>query len=276
MWHNCVAVSSKGLMGRISSTFSRLRKDKKKALIPYLMAGDPSLEMTEALVLEIERAGADIIELGVPFSDPIADGPVIQGAGQRSLDSGTTLKGIFELVKTLRAQTKVPLVLMCYFNSILAFGKDLFCRIAVEVGVDGVIIPDLPVEEGERFRRIARAKGIDVILLLAPTSTATRLRKVAKVSQGFLYYVSLTGVTGARLTQVPDISGKVEEIRNFSRLPVAVGFGVSQASEASEISKFADGVIVGSALVKIIAQAQEKAVVVDAVGDFVRSLRKAM
>ena len=276
MWHNCVAVSSKGLMGRISSTFSRLQKDKKKALIPYLMAGDPSLEMTEALVLEIERAGADIIELGVPFSDPIADGPVIQGAAQRSLDSGTTLKGIFELVKTLRAQTKVPLVLMCYFNSILAFGKDLFCRIAVEVGVDGVIIPDLPVEEGERFRRIAKAKGIDVILLLAPTSTATRLRKVAKVSQGFLYYVSLTGVTGARLTQVPDISGKVEEIRNFSRLPVAVGFGVSQASEASEISKFADGVIVGSALVKIIAQAQEKAVVVDAVGDFVRSLRKAM
>ena len=276
MWHNCVAVSSKGLMGRISSTFSRLQKDKKKALIPYLMAGDPSLEITEALVLEIERAGADIIELGVPFSDPIADGPVIQGAAQRSLDSGTTLKGIFELVKTLRAQTKVPLVLMCYFNSILAFGKDLFCRIAVEVGVDGVIIPDLPVEEGERFRRIAKAKGIDVILLLAPTSTATRLRKVAKVSQGFLYYVSLTGVTGARLTQVPDISGKVEEIRNFSRLPVAVGFGVSQASEASEISKFADGVIVGSALVKIIAQAQEKAVVVDAVGDFVRSLRKAM
>ena len=263
-------------MGRIRSTFSQLKAKKMKALIPYIMAGDPSLEMTEALVLEIERAGADIVELGVPFSDPIADGPIIQGAAQRSLQAGTTLNGILRLVQTLRTRTQIPLVLMCYYNSILAFGENPFCHAAVEAGVDGVIIPDLPVEEGVGFRKTARTRGLDMILLLAPTSTAKRVGKVVRASSGFVYYVSRTGVTGAQLIRIRDIGEKIEEIRHASQLPVAVGFGVSRASEASDVAAIADGVIVGSALVNVIAQSAEQSVVLDSVNVFVRDLKQAI
>ena len=263
-------------MGRIHSTFSQLRAKKQKALIPYIMAGDPSLEMTETLVLEIERAGADIVELGVPFSDPIADGPVIQGAAQRSLQAGPSLKKIFRLVQTLRARTQIPLVLMCYYNSILAFGEKQFCHAAVEAGVDGVIVPDLPVEEGAGFRKIARTLALDVILLLAPTSTAERVGKAVKASSGFVYYVSLTGVTGAQLVKVLDIEEKVREIQHASRLPVAVGFGISSPSAAADVAAVADGVIVGSALVKIIAKSTERSAVLNRVGAFVRDLKQAV
>lgn len=263
-------------MGRIHSTFSELRAKKQKALIPYIMAGDPSLDMTEALVLEIERAGADIVELGVPFSDPIADGPVIQGAAQRSLEAGTSLKKIFRLVKTLRTRTQIPLVLMCYYNSILAFGEKQFCHAAVKAGVDGVIVPDLPVEEGMAFRTMARTLTLDVILLLAPTSTVERVGKAVKASNGFVYYVSLTGVTGAQLIQVRDIGKKVQEIQRASQLPVAVGFGISSPSEAAAVASIADGVIVGSALVKIIAKPAKQSVVLSRVSAFVRDLKQAV
>tara|TARA_B100001971_G_scaffold211514_1_gene239374 strand:+ start:763 stop:1521 length:759 start_codon:yes stop_codon:yes gene_type:complete len=249
---------------------------KQKALIPYLMAGDPSLEMTEALVLEIERAGADIVELGVPFSDPIADGPVIQGAAQRSLKAGTSLNSIFQLVQTLRTRTQIPLVLMCYYNSILACGEKQFCSTAVEAGVDGIIIPDLPVEEGKSLRKMARMLGLDVILLLAPTSTAERIGKTVKDSKGFIYYVSLTGVTGAQLIHSRDIEEKVREIRHVSKLPVAVGFGISSPSEAATVASFADGVIVGSALVKIIAEPTTHSAVLRRVSTFVHDLRQAV
>ena len=263
-------------MGRIHSTFSQLRAKKQKALIPYIMAGDPSLELTEALVLEIERAGADIVELGVPFSDPIADGPVIQGAAQRSLEAGTSLKKIFRLVKTLRTRTQIPLVLMCYYNSILAFGEKQFCHAAVKAGVDGIIVPDLPVEEGAGFRKIARALALDVILLLAPTSTTARVSKAVKASKGFVYYVSLTGVTGAQLVQVSDIEEKVREIQQASPLPVAVGFGISTPSEATAVAAIADGVIVGSALVNIIAKPATRSAVLKRVSAFVRDLKQAV
>ncbi|HIA13359.1 MAG TPA: tryptophan synthase subunit alpha [Nitrospirales bacterium] len=263
-------------MGRIHLTFSQLRAKNQKALIPYIMAGDPSLEMTEALVLEIERAGADIVELGVPFSDPIADGPVIQGAAQRSLQAGTSLQQIFRLVQSLRTRTQIPLVLMCYYNSILAYGEKRFCHAAVEAGVDGVIVPDLPVEEGAGFRKMARISALDVILLLAPTSTAERVGKAVKASQGFVYYVSLTGVTGAQLVQVAAIEKKVREIRQASQLPVAVGFGISSPSEAAAVASIADGVIVGSALVKIIAKPAERSAVLNRVSAFVRDHKQAV
>ena len=263
-------------MGRIHSTFSQLRVKKQKALIPYIMAGDPSLDVTEELVLEIERAGADIVELGVPFSDPIADGPVIQGAAQRSLKAGTSLTKIFRLVQTLRTRTQVPLVLMCYYNSILACGEKQFCHAAVEAGVDGVIVPDLPAEEGVGFRKMARTLALDVILLLAPTSTAERVGKAVKASKGFVYYVSLTGVTGAQLVQVSAIEEKVRKIRHASQLPVAVGFGISSPSEAAAVAAIADGVIVGSALVKIIAKPAEKSAVLNQVSAFVRDLKQAV
>ena len=263
-------------MGRIHSTFLQLRAKNQKALIPYIMAGDPSLEMTEALVFEIERAGADIVELGVPFSDPIADGPVIQGAAQRSLQAGTSLKKIFRLVQTLRSHTQIPLILMCYYNSILAFGEKEFCRAAVEAEVDGVIVPDLPVEEGSDFRTMAKTLGLDVVLLLAPTSPAERVGKVVKASTGFVYYVSLTGVTGAQLLQVRDIGKKVREIQHSSQLPVAVGFGISSPSVAAAVASIADGVIVGSALVKIIASPAVRSALLKDVGTFVRDLKQAV
>tara|TARA_B100000315_G_scaffold254425_1_gene295472 strand:+ start:2156 stop:2950 length:795 start_codon:yes stop_codon:yes gene_type:complete len=263
-------------MGRIRLVFAQLRAKKKKALIPYIMAGDPSLEMTEALVLAIERAGADIVELGVPFSDPIADGPVIQGAAQRSLQAGTSLKKIFTLVRTLRTRTQVPLVLMCYYNSILACGEKQFCHAAVEAGVDGIIVPDLLVDESVGLRKSARALGLDVILLLAPTSTPERVSKVAKASQGFVYYVSLTGVTGAQLAHGYNIQEKVADIRHASQVPVAVGFGISSPSEAADVASIADGVIVGSALVKIIAKPATQSVVLNQVSAFVHDLKQAV
>jgi len=263
-------------MGRIHSVFSRLRAKKKKALIPYIMAGDPSLEMTEALVLEIERAGADIVELGVPFSDPIADGPVIQGAAERSLKAGTSLRNIFQLVKRLRTRTEIPIVLMCYYNSIASIGERHFCQIAKQSGVDGVIVPDLPVEEGEEFRNLAKAVALDTIFLLAPTSTDERVSKVVKASTGFMYYVSLTGVTGGRLIDVSEITPQVVKIQHASRLPLAVGFGISTPAEAAAVASIADGVIVGSALVKILAGPSARSAVLHQVSTFVRSLKQAV
>ena len=263
-------------MGRIRSTFSRLRGKDQKALIPYIMAGDPSLETTEALVYEIEKAGGDVIELGVPFSDPIADGPVIQAAAHRSLQAGTSLNKVLRLVQTLRMRTQVPLILMCYYNVIVAFGEQRFCHAAVEAGVDGVIIPDLPVDDGQGFREMAEAVTLDVILLLAPTSTVERIGRVVSASRGFIYYVSLTGVTGAKMIHVLDIERKVKTIRRMSHVPVAVGFGISNPSEASDVASIADGVIVGSALVKIIAHPSAQSAMLNRVAAFVHSLKQAV
>ncbi|OLB22631.1 MAG: tryptophan synthase subunit alpha, partial [Nitrospirae bacterium 13_2_20CM_2_63_8] len=187
------------MTNRLDSTFERLRAHRQKALIAYVMAGDPSLPETEALVLELERAGADIIELGVPFSDPIADGPVIQKAAERALRSGTSLRRILPAVSALRAKTQIPLVLMAYYNTIYAFGEPTFCRQAVEAGVDGLIVPDMPPEEAGLLEAAALQAGLRLIFLLAPTSTPARRTGIARRSKGFVYYVSLTGITGAKL-----------------------------------------------------------------------------
>jgi len=264
------------MTGRIESTFQRLRQANKKALIAYLMAGDPTLADTERLVLEIEQAGADIIELGVPFSDPIADGPVIQLAAERGLRSGTSLQKILAMMKSLRTKTQVPIVLMVYYNSIHAMGLETFCREAGMAGVDGLIVPDMPPDEAGPLKGPAAAAGLRLIFLLAPTSTTQRRTYVAKESQGFLYYVSLTGITGAKIQNMAEVGKNVAKIKKVTKTPVAVGFGVSTPEDAAQVSAMADGVIVGSAIVKQIAAHLQDPDMPAQVGRFVGSLKAAM
>jgi tryptophan synthase alpha chain len=261
-------------MSRIQAAFQRTQERGEKALIAYIMAGDPSLDETETYVRQLAEAGADVIELGVPFSDPIADGPVIQQAAERALRSGTSLKKILAAVRSLRTKTQVPLVLMAYYNSIFRYGEAAFCRDAVAAGVDGVIVPDMPPEEAGTLRPLAEKAGLDVIFLLAPTSTAKRQASVARASRGFVYYVSLTGITGAKITDRAEVGKKVQEIRRHTKTPVAVGFGIKTPEDAREVARIADGVIVGSALVKLIAEGGASSVS-DRLSSFTRSLKAA-
>ena len=264
------------MTSKLDRTFAQLKKRGEKALITYVMAGDPSLQETEQLVVALEQAGADIIELGVPFSDPIADGPVIQQAAERALRSGTTLRAILSMITSLRARTQIPLVLMAYYNSIHAFGPERFCQEATQAGVDGLIMPDMPPDEAGPLKGPAAAVGLPLIFLLAPTSTAERRTFVARQSQGFVYYVSLTGITGAKLVNVADVAKNVGKIRKVTKVPVAVGFGVATPEDAAKVAAIADGVSVGSAIVKQIAAHQQKPEMVKQVAAFVRSLKTAM
>jgi tryptophan synthase alpha chain len=261
---------------RLDRTFAELRGRKSKALIAYIMAGDPTLHDTERLVLELEQAGADVIELGVPFSDPIADGPVIQQAAERALRSGASLRKILPMVKTLRSKTQIPLVLMAYYNTIHAFGAERFCQEAVAVGVDGLIVPDMPPDEAGPLEEPAAATGLQLIFLVAPTSTTERRSYVVRRSHGFVYYVSLTGITGAKLSNLADVRANVEKIRKISAIPVAVGFGVATPEDAAKVAAIADGVIVGSAIVKQIGVHQQNSGMVAQVGSFAKSLKAAM
>ncbi|CAI4031950.1 Tryptophan synthase alpha chain [Nitrospira tepida] len=263
-------------MNRLDATFQRLKGKGEKALIAYIMAGDPSLQDTEQLVLGLERSGADVIELGVPFSDPIADGPVIQQAAERALRSGTSLRRILTMVAGLRRQTQIPLVLMTYYNTIHAYGEQGFCRDAAQAGVDGLIVPDMPMEESGPLKDRAEEAGLDLIFLLAPTSTPARRAAVAKASKGFIYYVSLTGITGAKLTDLGNVEDNVKRIRKVTRVPISVGFGVATPEDAARIAAVADGVIVGSAIIKQIAAHQQDPSLVTTVGTFVSSLKQAM
>lgn len=263
-------------MNRLDATFQRLKGNGEKALIAYIMAGDPSLQDTEQLVLGLERSGADVIELGVPFSDPIADGPVIQQAAERALRSGTSLRRILTMVAGLRRQTQIPLVLMTYYNTIHAYGEQGFCRDAAQAGVDGLIVPDMPMEESGPLKDRAEEAGLDLIFLLAPTSTPARRAAVAKASKGFIYYVSLTGITGAKLTDLGNVEDNVKRIRKVTRVPISVGFGVATPEDAARIAAVADGVIVGSAIIKQIAAHQQDPSLVTTVGTFVSSLKQAM
>ncbi len=256
-------------MSRISETFNSLKKKGGKALIPYIMAGDPSLDATKQFVLDLEAAGADIIELGVPFSDPLADGPTIQRAAEKALNNGTTLKKVLGLVKEIRRVSGIPLILMTYYNPVFKMGIETFVKKAVSVGVDGVIIPDLIPDEAEDFIKLARMHRLDTIFLLAPTSTPERINRVVKAVTGFIYYVSITGITGSKLTIEKNMKDTLHSIRGISGKPVAIGFGISRPEEASAIAKLADGVIVGSAIVKLIAQGKS-------IKNYVKSLRKAI
>ncbi len=238
------------MTSRIEKTFKRLKKEGKKAFIPYVMAGDPSLERTKEIVLLFEECGADIVELGVPFSDPLADGPTIQLASERALKNGVTLRKVVSLVKDLRQVTRIPTVLMTYYNPVFKYGKENFIKDSKDAGVDGVIIPDLPPDEAEDFVKLSRKASLNTVFLLAPTSTEDRIKKVAKASSGFIYYVSITGITGANLLLDGSMEVLISKIKKYTDKPIAVGFGVSTPMEASAVAGVSDGVIVGSAVVK--------------------------
>lgn len=258
-------------MSRIEKAFRRLKKEGRKAFIPYIMAGDPSLARTKKLVGLLEECGADIIELGVPFSDPLADGPVIQAAAERAIKKGATLSKVLDSVRDIRKTTEIPIVLMTYFNPIFKYGEEIFPADAKEAGVDGIIVPDLPPDEAGNLIRFSREQGLDTIFLVAPTSTPQRIRLVAKSSSGFIYYVSITGITGAKLRLDASQHRSIKALRAFTRKPVALGFGVSRPAEAKAVAGFADGVIVGSAIVRKLNEAPEQEA-----RRFIRSLRKAI
>jgi tryptophan synthase alpha chain len=265
-------------VSRIDATFDRLRADGEKALIPYIMAGDPTWTTTRALVKELGMSGADIIELGVPFSEPVADGPTIQQAGQRALDSGdVSLRNVLRTVPELRKETDAPLVLMSYYNPIFIYGEEAFVRDAVRAGVDGVIVPDLPPEEASGLLEYGDAEGLDVIFLLAPTSAPARINLITECSKGFVYYVSLTGVTGARDTLAKDLQPILQQITQATAKPVAVGFGISTPAHARMASEWADGVLVGSAVIREMERyLEDSSGLVRAVGKFIRSLKNGM
>jgi len=259
-------------MNRIEKRFKALKRKNKKAFIAFITAGYPSLAITEKLILEFDRLGVDIVELGVPFSDPLADGPIIQEASQSALNKNTHLIDILNLVKKVRRQTEIPLCLMTYYNPIFCFGEYKFVSCAKDAGVDGVIIPDLPPEEGKSFIKCAKIRGLDTICFISPTSSKERMQSIAKVATGFIYYVSLTGVTGARKNLPADLVGNLKAIKKYTDKPVCVGFGVSSSSQIKQIYKIADGAIVGSAIVKIIKDNIGKPDLIKRVSNFTRSL----
>ena len=238
-------------MSRIGDTFARLGTSGDRALITFITAGDPDLAATARLIPCMAEAGADIIELGVPFSDPMADGPTIQKASERALAAGTTLSGILAMVKEVRTSCQVPILLMGYYNPIYIYGVERFCRDAVAAGVDGVLVVDLPPEESAELKEFADQAGLDVIFLLTPTSDASRIKAVNRLGRGFVYYVSVTGVTGARTSLAESLAETVTAVRNQVRLPLAVGFGISSPQQAGDVAVVADGVVVGSAIVKL-------------------------
>ncbi|MCS6817449.1 MAG: tryptophan synthase subunit alpha [Blastocatellia bacterium] len=237
-------------MSRIRERLEALRRAGRKGFIPYLTAGDPNLETTARLIRALEIAGADVIELGVPFSDPIADGPVIQRASERALRRGTRLRDCLDIVADVRRQSDIPIVLFSYLNPLLQFGLERLAKTMAAVGLDGVLVTDLVPEEAEDFRRLMRAHGIETIFLAAPTSTDERIAEIARSSSGFIYVVSRTGVTGTREQLSEAMRPTVERVRRHTDLPIAVGFGISHPEHVRESWRYADAAVVGSALVQ--------------------------
>ncbi len=260
-------------MNRIEKKFKQLRTAGKKAFIVFITAGYPSLSVTEKLILEFEKIGVDIVELGVPFSDPMADGPVIQEASKKALERKVHLDDILRLVKKCRRITRIPICLMTYYNPVFCFQEERFSRQAHSSGVDGVIIPDLPPEEARSFIKHASRNNLDTIFFLAPTSTSRRIKLVSRASKGFIYYVCLTGVTGAREKLPSDIGRQIKLIKRNTAKPVCVGFGVSKPEQVRQINKVADGVIVGSAVVRIIKENIGKPDLVKKVSRFISKLK---
>ena len=260
-------------MSRLEGTFLALRDRGERALVTFFMAGDPSLDVTERLITEVDARGADVIELGVPFSDPIGDGPVNQRAGERALAAGTSFVRVLETVARVRARVKAPIVLMGYYNPVYAFGLKAFARTAVDAGVDGAIIIDLPPEEATELAAEADVAGLDLIHLVAPTSTPPRLRLIARKSRGFIYVVSRTGVTGERAEVPADLADQVRALRMVTTKPICVGFGIARPAQVAEVGALADGVVVGSAIVRMIEERGASPGLVSDVGEFVAGLK---
>jgi tryptophan synthase alpha chain len=259
-------------MSRIEQMFGRLKGEDRAALIAYITAGDPTPEQTPALVAALERGGVDLIELGVPFSDPIADGPVIQRGADRALKAGTTVKKVLEIARQIRETSQIPLLLFTYLNPVLRYGLDKLARDAKAVGIDGCLLTDLSVEEAGPYVAAMRSAGLDTVFLAAPTSTHARLKLVAEYSTGFVYLVSRTGVTGERAALSDALGGLIDEVRSVTGLPLAAGFGISTPEQAAQVAQMADGVVVGSALVRLVEEGAD----LGRIEDFARSLANGM
>ncbi len=259
-------------MSKITQTWQDIKAKGQKALIVYLSCGDPSLEYTEKLAEKLSRAGVDFLELGIPYSDPVADGPIIQRASQRALAAGIKIEQIFQLAASLRNKIGTPLILMTYFNVIYRHGIEQFVFKASQAGVAGLIVPDLPLEEAGLLKKTMEQAGLDLIFLAAPTSTASRLQKIGSLASGFLYCVSVTGVTGSRKQLSPDLAAFIKRVGVYTDLPLAVGFGISGPDMARQAAQLADGVIVGSAVIEKIEAKEE----LDEIASYVASLKEAL
>ena len=264
------------MMERIEERFMALNRERRKAFIAYLTAGDPSLEKTEELIPALEAAGVDILEIGVPFSDPTADGPVIQAASQRALKKGATLEKILAMIARLRRFSEIPIVLFTYYNPIFSYGPERFARDAAATGVNGILIVDLPPEEADELRRFTDPAGLAFITLIAPTTDQKRAGKILRGATGFVYYISVTGVTGTAVPRPDDVRREVDRLREMTVLPIAVGFGISTPAQAAAIAPLADGVVVGSALVRLIGENGESAGLIENASSFAGEIRRAI
>lgn len=268
-------------MQKLRSAFNRLRKNRQKAFIPFITGGDPNLKITAQLLLTLQKAGADAIEVGIPFSDPLADGPVIQASSMRALKHGATPAGVLGTIASVKNKLTVPILCLSYWNPILQFQATAngsaasFLKAASDAGVSGLIIPDLPVEEGANFKKEAQHFGIATVFLAAPTSPPERLRSIVRASEGFIYYVSLTGTTGIRQELPPELRHGVRQLKLLTVKPVCVGFGISTPAQARAVSRVADGVIIGSAIVRQVAESRGKKAL-NRVAHFARQIRNAI
>lgn len=258
---------------RIADTFARLRAGGRSGLVTYVTAGDPDLPRSGEILKALDRAGADVLEVGVPFSDPLADGPVIQRATERALAAGTNLRGVLALIAEVRPRVAAPIVTFSYANPILRMGAEAFATEAARAGVDGVLVLDLPIEEAGGFRETLRRAGLDMIFLLSPTTTEERIGKAAALGSGFLYGISRLGVTGARAEVASGADALVRRIRAQTSLPIALGFGISRPEHVAEVAAFADAAVVGSALVSVVAEHGRSPQLVERVEDYVRWLK---
>ncbi len=265
------------MRSRIDKAFRDARAGNRAAFMPFITAGDPDLETTAALVEEIARRGADLVELGIPFSDPVADGPTIQASYIRALSGGIKVRDVLGMVRALRDRCQIPILTMVSFSIVWRIGPEQYFGDAASAGVDGVIIPDLPVDEGKEISRLAAKAGLHAVFLVAPTTPPERMRQIARLSSGFIYYISVTGITGARDQLPPDLAQNLETLKSLTKKPVAVGFGISQPEQVRAVAAVADGVIVGSAIVRKIHELADRPRddLISGVGDFVASLAAA-
>ncbi len=268
-------ITKKEFLSKVDNKFHDLKKNKKLALMPFIMAGDPNIETTSKILLKLQENGADLIELGIPYSDPLADGPVIQVAASRALKSGTTPRQVIKLLESLKGELNIPIILFSYLNPLLCFGFEKFCEIASHAGVSGLIIPDLPLEEAYKFSKIVSNHSMDMILLVAPTTPFERMKQISNHTKGFTYLVSVTGVTGERNEMENRVENLIAKLKEVNPNPIAVGFGISTPEHVNKVREWgADGVIIGSAFVKRISSSSEKDVV-DHVGEFCKEMRLA-
>ena len=275
MKDNKMKVTKNESLSKVDVKFSELKNNKRLALMPFIMAGDPNIEITSEILLKLQENGADLIELGIPYSDPLADGPIIQLSASRALKSGTTPRKVITLLESLKGKLKIPIILFTYLNPLLCFGFERFCEIACNAGVSGLIIPDLPLEEACKFSNIVSTHSMDLILLVAPTTPFERMQKISKHTKGFTYLVSVTGVTGERNKMENRVENLIAKLKEISTNPIAVGFGISTPEHVNKVREWgADGVIIGSAFVKRIFSSKETDVV-NHVGNFCKEMRLA-